>query len=197
MNSCSTKSSSIKAAELEPFPPLPWDLYWFTEMRLIKPLLEMSITISSGLIRSSMFICSTWLGTISVRRSSPYFSARSWISCLITCRMEFGSESNPFRYSIRASISFNSARIFSVSRLVSLPSRISTMAWAWASVNSKRSDKRVFAVSIFLLDLIIATTSSIFPRAITRPRRMCARSSAFLSSNLERRVTTSNLCCTK
>ena len=135
--------------------------------------------------------------TISVLRGSPY----SALSARSSSRMIFITSASLARISFRRAISFStssySAMILSRSRPVSRWSRISRMAWAWTSESLNSRTSPVFASSGLADALMSAITASRFSRAILRPRRIWARSSAFLRSYLVLRMTTSLRCWMK
>ena len=73
---------------------------------------------SSRVIRSSTLISSASSSRISVRRSSPCFSAMAFVSSFTTPRIFASLASSALRLSIRASVSASSSMIFLTSRLV-------------------------------------------------------------------------------
>ena len=85
----------------------------------------------------------------------------------------------------------SSSSSFVLSRPVSWPRRICTMACACTSSRPKRSMRATLPSGIDLEFLKMAMTSSMKSSAIMRPSRMWARSCAFLRSNCVRRSTTS------
>ena len=91
------------------------------------------------------------------------------------------------KISLRRAISFKSASysssILSRSRPVRVERRMASMASAWISENEYFSISLSFASSLDLDDLINVTMSSMFDSAMRRPSKMCARASAFRSSN--------------
>ena len=126
--------------------------------------------------------------------SSPYLSEISMISSRITPRSFFSSARMALNSSIFASSSLNSFSSFSRSRPVRARRRISTIAWDWTSLKPKRSMSSAFAIWTFCELRIIRITSSILSRAISKPCKIWARSSALFKSYWVLLVTTSFWC---
>ena len=142
-------------------------------------------------IRSSMEI-SYWSYPIEVLLSSPYFAEISRISLRITPRSSFSSASIAFNSAIFAISSLYSASSFSRSKPVSARRRISTIACDCGSVSPKRSINFAFASCVVRLARIMEITSSMLSKAISKPCKMWARSSALFSSYWVLLVTTSS-----
>ena len=155
------------------------------------PILVMVITTSSLGIRSSVEM-SYSSNPMAVLLSSPYFSEITRISFLITPSNNFLSARIALYSAIFFSSSAYSVSSFSLSRPVRALRRISTIAWDCASLKLKRLINSAFAICTVLDPRMILITSSMLSRAISRPSKMCARSSALFSSYLVRLVTTSS-----
>ena len=84
-----------------------------------------------------------------------------------------------------------SSSILDRSRPVNRARRMSRMAWAWISVRPSSRISASRASPTVAEARISSTTRSMLSRAILRPSRMWARASAFFSSKMVRRVTTS------
>ena len=109
-------------------------------------------------------------------------------------RIIFSELSTALKYSISLSKARRSSRILSRSRLVSRSSLMSRIALAWISSKPNLSISLSLASAPFLELLMMEITSSRLARAISKPAKICSRSSAFLSSYLVRLVMTSSLC---
>ncbi|SKV49546.1 Uncharacterised protein [Mycobacteroides abscessus subsp. abscessus] len=96
------------------------------------------------------------------------------------------------RSAISASILARSSMIFCRSRAARRRSCMSRMAWAWISSTSSNSIRPVRAMSTVCDARINAITSSRASRALTKPRKMCARSFALRNRYRVRRMMTSN-----
>ena len=187
------QSSSSFVIPLMPRPPRFWLLKLSMVIRLIYPSWVIAMTVFSRLIRSSTVISSSSTPR-DVFLSSPYLSRISLISSRITPRSSFSSARIAFNSPIRFISSLYSFSIFSLSRPVKALRRISTMAWAWTSVRPNVSISRVLASATFFDERIMLITSSIWSRAINKPCKICARSSALFNSKRVLRVTTSSWC---
>ena len=175
-----------------PLPPRFWLLKLSTSILLIYPRWVMAITVSSSGIRSSMDTSSSY--PMAVRLSSPYLSAIIWISSLITVRSFFTSARIACNSSILARSSLYSFSSFSRSKPVSARSLMSTMAWDCASDKPKRSINWFLASATLDEPRIIRMTSSMWSRAMSRPFKIWARSSALFRSYCVLLLTTSSWC---
>ena len=137
---------------------------------------------SSGII-SSISIPSGVHGTISVLLSSPYFSATSLSSSTTISILMFLFPRISLSLVIRVSrVASSSSSVF-LSSAVSLPRRISMIAWVCFSEKLKTSMSFAFASLWLEAAFIIRITSSMLSWALINPLRMCALASAFLYSN--------------
>ena len=150
----------------------------------------MATMVSSFGIKSSADISNS-SNPIEVLLSSPYLSEITWISSLITPRSFFSSARIAFNSAILTSSSLYSFSSLSRSRPVRALRRMSTMAWDWASLRPKRSIKCCFASWTVWEPRMIRITSSMLSKAISKPSKMWARSSALFRSYLVLLVTTS------
>ena len=150
----------------------------------------MVIATSSSSIRSSMLI-SPSAATIFVLRSSPYFSLISRVSSTIICIRISSFAKISRKRAIWAITSLYSSRILSRSRPVKRCKRISRMAFDCKSLNPKRVIKPSLASSGFFEPRMSAITSSKWSRAISKPSKICARSSALRKSYWVLRTITS------
>ena len=128
---------------------------------------------------------------ICVLLSSPYLSAIARISVRITVSNFFSSARIDFNSVIKSINSLYSFSNFSLSRPVRAFNRISTIAWDCASDKPKRSINAIFASCVVRLPRIIAMTSSILSKAIIKPCKIWALSSALFRSYLVLLVITS------
>ena len=193
---CSKKSSLRVVEAFCPTPPLFCVRYSVNDVRLMYPAWDMVITTCSFGIMSSIDKSPPAYSMVE-RRSSPYFSLTTANSSLIICiRRSFLSKIS-FKSSMVFIRSSYSVRNLSCSNPVSWRKRISTMALAWISLNSKRLMSFWRASSGLEEPRMIDITSSILSEAIISPSKMWARSSAFRSSYFVRRTTTSWRCSTK
>ena len=134
-------------------------------------------------IKSSSEISPKLFKSISVLRSSPYFSLITvnssiinWINFALLDNISLNSEIALFNSS-------NSSFIFSIARPVKRPNLISVIAFACLSVKLKLAIIFSWAsLSVFEF-LIIFIISSILLTAIFKPSKMCALASAFSKSN--------------
>ena len=152
-------------------------------------------TCESG-IMSSIFM-SAPAYSISERRASPYLSRMAISSSLMICILLGSCAKISFKSVINNIISSYSPLSLSCSSPVSWRKRISTMALAWISDNSKRAIRRSLASSGLFEPLMILITSSMLSLAMINPSKMCALASAFFSSNSVLRTMTSWRCSTK
>jgi hypothetical protein len=134
--------------------------------------------------------------TSRVRRSSPYFSTISPSSVRTISRCRCSEARIACRSAMRASSSAYSSMIRCRSRAASRRSCMSRMAVAWTSSMSSSSIRPPRAESADGLLRISAITASSWSSALSRPRKMCARSSALRSWNRVRRTMTSIWCTT-
>ena len=111
------------------------------------------------------------------------------------CMPTFASTS--VRWAISFSSSSRSASSLPLSSPVRARRRISMMAEAWMSDNSKRSIIVCLAASGVCDERMMCTISSMLSCAISRPCTICRRSSAFFRSKRARRTTTSWRCSMK
>ena len=155
------------------------------------PILVRAITHASSGIRSSIERSYSSY-PIEVLLSSPYLSAISDISVLITVRSLFLSASIALYSSIFFCNSASSVSILLLSNPVSALNRISTIACDCASVRLNSCIRLSFAACTFAEPLIIDITLSILSRAMINPSNMCALSSALFKSYLVLLVTTSS-----
>ena len=128
---------------------------------------------------------------IAVIRSSPYFSAVTIISSLITPSNNLLSARIAFNSLILCISSAYSASNFSRSKPVRARSLISTIACACTSVKPNLSIKFNLASAVVRLPRIILITSSMLSSAMIKPCKMWALSSALFKSYLVRLVITS------
>ena len=176
-----------------PTPPRFCALKLSTVILLIYPRFVQAITTFSSGIKSSSTI--SYSSTpITERLSSPYLSAISWISVLITPSKSFSSARIAFNSAISLTRSACSFSSFSLSKPVRARSLISTIAWACASEKPNLSINPSFAAWVLALARIIEITSSIKSSALRRPCKMWSLSSALLRSYLVLLVTTSSWC---
>ena len=154
----------------------------------------MVMTVFSRGIRSSMER-SYSSKPMEVLLSSPYFSDTVRISLRITPRSTLRSARMAFNCSMRAISSLYSFSSFSLSRPVRARRRMSTIAWAWASLSSKRSIRFFFASAAFADARMIWITSSIWSSAFKSPSRIWLLSCALFRSYFVLLVTTSSWCC--
>ena len=131
---------------------------------------------------------------IDVLLSSPYLLRISMISSLMTSSNTLRSESILLNSAIFFWSSAYSLSIFSLSSPVRARSLISTIACACASLSENLPASFSLASAVLFDERIIDITSSILSRAINKPSKICALSSALLSSYFVRRVTTSSWC---
>ena len=109
--------------------------------------------------------------------------------------IRFGFEARmPLSSLIVARTSLSSASSLSISRPVSLASRMLRMASVCFSLSPNRFRSRASACGVSAEPRMILMTSSMLSTAILRPSRMCSRASAALRSNCVRRTMISCRC---
>ena len=135
--------------------------------------------------------------TISVRRSSPCLATISASSPETTSRWRCGLSRISVYAAIRAMSSSYSSWIFWDSSAASWRSCICRMDCAWTSSMSRSSLSASRATSAEAERRMVAMTSSSMSSALSRPRRMWARSSALRLRNAVRRTITSIWCFTQ
>ena len=176
---------------LIPLPPRFWLLKVSLLIRLIYPSFVMVMTTSSFGIRSSMEM-SYSSNPMEVLLSSPYFSEMTRISFRITPRRSFLSARIALYSAIFFMSSSYSASSFSLSSPVRALKRMSTIACACASLRLNSFMRDSFAICTVLEPRMIVITRSILSRAISKPSKIWARSSALFRSYLVLLVTTSS-----
>ena len=128
---------------------------------------------------------------ILVLRSSEYFSPICRSSADMVFNIFLGLAKSSRISLIKSCFSLSSSSTAWRSSAASLESFISRIAAACKSENRNSFFKFILARAASLLLRITAITRSILSRAFLRPSKICSRSSAFLKSKAERRLTTS------
>ena len=129
--------------------------------------------------------------SIMVRRSSPYFCTMSFSSWEMMAMRRARSARMSLRSAMVRSSSRYSFSILSRSRPVSLRRVISRMASLWRSDSPNCDMRPALAAAASSEPRMSRMISSIWSRAMRRPSRICARSSALPRSKRVRRSTTS------
>ena len=155
---CFTKSSSLVAIPVIPFPPLLWLLYVSIGILLIYPKCVKVTTVCSSFIKSSISI-SPSAATIFVFLSSPNLSFTSSNSSFMMSYTNLSLFKIALKCSINSINCLYSSSIFSRCNPDNVFNLMSSIACAWISVRPNLSINLSFASSYE--ERIIWITSSI------------------------------------